>query len=154
MLQWIVATHLSALRPATNSNTPEHLSLRTVLPHRIDRRLRRMLSANAFRAYASDHQDTFTLISSLGLESAVEVVSGTDAQGVAEAMRRCAFVTVSSTRRETFCSVAAESMACRTPLVMTRCDGPEEFVTKADGVLVSPDDPAVVRPNGRACPTR
>ena len=59
-------------------------------------------------------------------------------------MRRCAFVVVSSTRRETFCSVAAESLACGTPLVLTRCGGPEEFVTPADGVMVAPDDPAAL----------
>jgi glycosyltransferase involved in cell wall biosynthesis len=101
----------------------------------------RMLSANAFRAYSRDRRETAALISSLGLDDAVTVVNGSDPQGVAEAMRRCAFVTVSSTRRETFCSVAAESLACGTPLVITRCGGPEEFVTEDDGVMVAPDDP-------------
>jgi len=48
---------------------------------------------------------------------------------------------VSSTRRETFCSVAAEALACGTPLVITRCGGPEEFVGAQDGVMVEPDDP-------------
>lgn len=101
----------------------------------------RILSANAFRAYAQDRREINDLIVSLGLQSAVKVVSGADPPAVAEAMRKCAFVVVSSTRRETFCSVAAESLACGTPLVVTRCGGPEEFVTAADGVMVAPDDP-------------
>jgi glycosyltransferase involved in cell wall biosynthesis len=82
------------------------------------------------------------LITSLGLDDAVQVVNGADPAGVAEAMRRCAFVAVSSTRRETFCSVAAESLGCGTPLVITRCGGPEEVVTEEDGVMVAPDDPS------------
>ena len=102
----------------------------------------RILSATSLHAYARDRREMRALISSLGLDDAVRVASGTDPAGVAEAMRRCAFVVVSSARRETFCSVVAESLACGTPLVMTRCGGPEEFVTPADAVMVEPDDPA------------
>lgn len=104
----------------------------------------KILSANAFRAYGRDRREVRELISSLGLDSAIQVVNGADPPAVAEAMRRCAFVVVSSTRRETFCSVAAESLACGTPLVLTRCGGPEEFVVPADGVMVAPDDPAAL----------
>jgi glycosyltransferase involved in cell wall biosynthesis len=104
----------------------------------------RILSANAFRAYRKDRCEVQQLISSLGLEGAVRVETGLDPPGVAEAMRQCAFVVVSSSRRETFCSVAAESLACGTPLVITRCGGPEEFVTSRDGIMVEPDDPAAL----------
>ena len=104
----------------------------------------RILSADAFRAYARDRREIRELIATLGLDSAVEIVNGSDPPAVAEAMRRCAFVVISSTRRETFCTVAAEALACGTPLVLTRCGGPEEFVTTADGVMVEPDDPAAL----------
>ena len=104
----------------------------------------RILSAEAFRAYARDRLEVRELISALDLDSAVHVIKGADPFAVAEAMRRCAFVVVSSTRYETFCSVAAESLACGTPLVLTRCGGPEDFVTPADGVMVEPDDPAAL----------
>jgi glycosyltransferase involved in cell wall biosynthesis len=104
----------------------------------------RLLSANAFRAYGADRRQMRTLIAELGLEAAVRVEHGADPPAVAEAMRRCAFVVVSSTRRETFCSVAAEALACGTPLVLTRCGGPEEFVTPRDGVTVPADDPAAL----------
>lgn len=104
----------------------------------------KILSADALRAYARDRREIRELVAVLGLGSAVEIISGSDPPAVAEAMRRCAFVVISSTRRETFCSVAAEALACGTPLVLTRCGGPEEFVTAADGVMVEPDDPAAL----------
>jgi glycosyltransferase involved in cell wall biosynthesis len=104
----------------------------------------RLLSANAYRAYGADRRQMRTLIAALGLESAVQVENGADPPAVAEAMRRCAFVVVSSSRRETFCSVAAEALACGTPLVLTRCGGPEEFVTPRDGVTVPADDPGAL----------
>ncbi len=100
----------------------------------------RILAANAFLTYGRDLREIRGLVRTLGLEAAVRFEGGAEPAAVAEAMRRCAFVVVSSTRRETFCSVAAESLACGTPLVLTRCGGPEEFVTTEDGVLVAPDD--------------
>jgi glycosyltransferase involved in cell wall biosynthesis len=102
----------------------------------------RILSANAFRAYGANRKEMFGLIDELGLAPAVTVVNGASPAEVASAMRRAAFVAVSSTRRETFCSVAAEALACGTPLVITRCGGPEEFVTEEDGVMVEADDPS------------
>jgi glycosyltransferase involved in cell wall biosynthesis len=101
----------------------------------------RILSANAFRAYQKDRNEMFRLIETLGLSNRVTVVNGATPVEVGEAMRRCAFVAVSSERRETFCAVAAESLACGTPLIITRCGGPEEFVSRADGVMVPADDP-------------
>ena len=100
----------------------------------------RILSADAYHAYASDRREVRRLIATLGLADAVRFVHGTDPHGVADAMRRAAFVTVASAR-ETFCSVAAESLACGTPVIVTRCGGPEEFVSAGDGVLVPPGDP-------------
>ncbi len=103
----------------------------------------RILSAGGFSAYASDRREILDLISSLGLHHAVEFISGgADPAGVAEAMRRCAFVAVSSRRYETFCSVAAEALACGTPLIITRCGGPEEYVTLDDAVVAEPEDPS------------
>jgi glycosyltransferase involved in cell wall biosynthesis len=104
----------------------------------------RILSSNAFQAYGADRRQMRELIAELDLGSAVTVVAGAGPAEVAEAMRRCSLVVVSSSRRETFCSVAAEALACGAPLAITRCGGPEEFVTPADGVMVEPDDPAAL----------
>lgn len=102
----------------------------------------RMLSANALRAYGSDLKRMRDLIDSLDIGDAITLVPGASPAEVACAMRRAAFVAIPSYRRETFCAVAAESLACGTPLIMTRCGGPEEFVTDADAVLVEPGDPS------------
>jgi glycosyltransferase involved in cell wall biosynthesis len=102
----------------------------------------RILSANAFRAYGANRRQMHDLITGQGIGHAVTVVNGASPLEVASAMRQCAFVTVSSTRRETFCSVAAEALACGTPLIITRCGGPEEFVTADDGVMVEADNPS------------
>jgi glycosyltransferase involved in cell wall biosynthesis len=104
----------------------------------------RILSANALRAYSTDRKEMLALVTSLGLEDVVRIEHGADPPAVAAAMRRCGFVVVSSTRLETFCSVAAEALACGTPLVITRCGGPEEFVTPEDGVMVPADDPTAL----------
>jgi glycosyltransferase involved in cell wall biosynthesis len=100
----------------------------------------RIIASNAFRTYSRDLREVKRMVGALDLGAAVTFESGATPREVAAAMRRCAFVLVSSSRRETFCSVAAEALACGTPLVCTRCGGPEEFVGSDDGVLVEPDD--------------
>jgi glycosyltransferase involved in cell wall biosynthesis len=104
----------------------------------------RILSAKAL-SYAADRREIEALIDELDLLSALTIVEDNDAPTVAEAMRRCSLVVVSSGKgRETFCSVAAEALACGTPVVITRCGGPEEFVGPEDGVMIDADDPAVL----------
>ena len=41
---------------------------------------------------------------------------------------------------ETFAAVAAEALASGTPVLATRCGGPEEFITDEVGMLVAPGD--------------
>ena len=118
-------------------------ALAEVRKHRPAIRLR-ILSAKAL-TYSADRREVDALIHELDLGSAVSIVEGADPPEVAEAMRRCSLVVVSSGRgRETFCSVAAEALACGTPLVVTRCGGPEEFVGPEDGIMVEADDPAAL----------
>ena len=40
---------------------------------------------------------------------------------------------------ETFSVVTAEALACGKPVVATRCGGPEIFITKENGLLISPN---------------
>jgi teichuronic acid biosynthesis glycosyltransferase TuaC len=118
-------------------------ALAEVRKHRPNIRLR-ILSAKALN-YTADRREIDALIDELGLRSALTIVEGSDAPAVAEAMRRCSLVVVSSGKgRETFCSVASEALACGTPLVVTRCGGPEEFVGPEDGVMIDADDPAAM----------
>jgi glycosyltransferase involved in cell wall biosynthesis len=62
---------------------------------------------------------------------------------VAAFMRRADLFVLPS-RAETFGTVAAEALATGTPVLATRCGGPEEFVTEAVGKLVPPDNAAAL----------
>ena len=118
-------------------------ALAEVRKHRPALRLR-ILSAKAL-SYTADRREIDALIDELDLRSALTIVEDNDAAAVAEAMRRCNLVVVCSGRgRETYCSVAAEALACGTPLVVTRCGGPEDFVGPEDGIMVEADDPAAL----------
>lgn len=59
---------------------------------------------------------------------------------VAEAMRKSTLLVLPS-RRETLGAVLIEALACGTPVVATRCGGPEDVVTEAVGRLVAKEDP-------------
>jgi glycosyltransferase involved in cell wall biosynthesis len=95
------------------------------------------------RAYQREVDEALGLIQQLGLSSRTRFVANAPADVVACAMRQSGIVVIPS-RRETFCSVAAEALASGTPVVVTRCGGPEEFVTAADGLLVANEDPAAL----------
>jgi glycosyltransferase involved in cell wall biosynthesis len=54
-------------------------------------------------------------------------------------MRRADLFVLSSLA-ETFSVPAAEAMACGTPVLSTRCGGPDEFIVEDVGVLVPSQD--------------
>ena len=58
-------------------------------------------------------------------------------------MRQTGLLIVPS-RSETFSAVAAEALASGTPVVATRCGGPEDFVTPDVGRLVPIENPAAL----------
>lgn len=58
---------------------------------------------------------------------------------VCEAMRRSTLLVLPS-RRETLGAVLIEALACGTPVVATRCGGPEDVVTDTVGRLVETED--------------
>lgn len=87
-----------------------------------------------------DERDVRRLIDALRLGPHVTFAGLASPGEVAATMRRSALLVVPA-RRESFSVVAAEALACGTPVVATRCGGPEDIVTADTGRLVAVDDP-------------
>lgn len=79
----------------------------------------------------------------LGLTNHVQFQGIQPPGSVAEAMRRSALLVLPS-RRETLGAVLIEALACGTPVVATRCGGPEDVVNDAVGKLVPSEDPSAL----------
>ncbi len=76
----------------------------------------------------------------LGLTDRVEYVGKKPTPELARYMQESALLVLPS-RRESLGLVLVEALACGTPVVATRCGGPEDIVTDDVGVLVPPEDP-------------
>jgi len=96
-----------------------------------------------YRAYERDAAEVHALAKALGVHERVHFLGEVAPGGVATLMRRSALLVVPS-RRETFSLVSAEALASGTPVVATRCGGPEEIVTPETGELADVDDPAAL----------
>jgi teichuronic acid biosynthesis glycosyltransferase TuaC len=104
-------------------------------------RLRLLVMGGAFyRSYQRDEDDIRRLAAGLGVMDRIRFAGEANPSEVADAMRRSAVLVVPS-RRETFSAVTAEAIACGTPVVATRCGGPEEIITPETGLLVRVEDP-------------
>jgi glycosyltransferase involved in cell wall biosynthesis len=93
--------------------------------------------------WRNDEKEVRRLCDELGITARVEFAGRATPDEVAETMRRSAMLVVPA-RRESFSAVAVEALASGTPVVATRCGGPEEFVSDANGRLVPPEDPAAL----------
>jgi len=91
--------------------------------------------------FCRDAADVRALVQTLGLSTHVRFLGEQPPNEIAALMRRSALLVVPS-RRETFSLVTAEALASGTPVVATRCGGPEEIITKDTGELSDVDDPA------------
>ncbi len=126
------AIHVSLLR-SYEKNIPMLLeSLRIVCDRGHDLRF-------VFVGDGPDRADLEALSRSLGLEKRVEFLGDRDPREIADLYRNSDFSVVSS-RYETFCLAAAESISVGCPVVSTRCGGPEEFIDERVGMLVDNDD--------------
>ena len=79
------------------------------------------------------------MVADLGLTDMVTFHGLKSKQEVAEFMRQADLFVLPSLF-ETFAVVAAEALATGTPVLATRCGGPEEFITDVVGMLVPPGD--------------
>ncbi len=110
----------------------------------VDRRSTVQLSLIGGSFYLQNHNREvriMRLAEELGLNQHVRFLGIQSPNQVAEAMRRSTLLVLPS-RRETLGAVLIEALACGTPVVATRCGGPEDVVNDAVGILVPKEDPS------------
>jgi glycosyltransferase involved in cell wall biosynthesis len=96
-----------------------------------------------FREYRKDCESVHALARELDLETRVQFVGGKFGHELVERMQNCGVLVLPS-RKESLGMVLAEAIACGTPVVATRCGGPEDIVTDEVGALSPPEDPAAL----------
>ncbi|MBI3529596.1 MAG: glycosyltransferase [Betaproteobacteria bacterium] len=99
-----------------------------------------VIGAAFYRGYQRDEDEVRRLVGELGLAGRIRFAGQSSPAEVAAAMQRSALLVVPS-RRETFSAVTAEAIASGTPVVATRCGGPEDIITPENGRLVPSEDP-------------
>lgn len=96
-----------------------------------------------YRSYRQEAERMLARARALGLGDAIDVVGGRPPAEIAALMRESAVLVVPG-REESFSAVTIEALACGTPVVATRCGGPEELLTPALGRLVPREDPVAL----------
>jgi glycosyltransferase involved in cell wall biosynthesis len=93
-----------------------------------------------YGGWRRDFEEFQQLMNELGLGARVEYAGKKPTSELVRYMQDSALLVLPS-RRESLGLVLAEALACGTPVVSTRCGGPEDIVTDDVGVLVPPEDP-------------
>lgn len=99
-----------------------------------------VLGGTFYPGHEQDWREIQQLVQELNLHSTIHFAGQASPTEVAAAMRRSALLVLPS-RREAFPAVLIEALASGTPVVATRCGGPEEVVTPEVGRLVPPEEP-------------
>ncbi len=102
-----------------------------------------LIGGSFYRHQRLQEQKIRSLAKEPGLRGCVEFLGERSPHEVAEQMRQNALLVLPS-RAESFGAVLVEALACGTPVVATRCGGPEDIVTEDVGMLVPPEDPAAL----------
>jgi glycosyltransferase involved in cell wall biosynthesis len=96
-----------------------------------------------FQRYTADQDDVRALAGELGLGERVEFAGRKPLGELVSEIQRSSVLVLPS-RAESLGMVLVEALACGTPVVATRCGGPEDIVDERVGVLVPPEDPAAL----------
>jgi len=83
------------------------------------------------------------LITSLNLHNKVELLGFCDRKVIAKEMQEAKCFVLAS-KAETFGVVYVEAMTTGTPVIATKCQGPEHLITTKNGLLVAVDDHVAV----------
>jgi glycosyltransferase involved in cell wall biosynthesis len=93
-----------------------------------------------YGSYQKEEHQLKRMVIDLGLADRVRFVGKQVPPTLVHSMQESAALVLPS-RAESLGMVLVEALACGTPVVATRCGGPEEVVNDRVGVLVPPEDP-------------
>ncbi len=93
-----------------------------------------------YQAYRKEYDRLRRLVSELGLDAQVEFAGRKSEDELVRYMQESALLVLPS-RKESLGMVLAEAISCGTPVVATRCGGPEDIVNDQVGVLVPTENP-------------
>ena len=99
-----------------------------------------LIGEGHFRKYREEQDRLERWSGELGLADRVHFVGRKPLPELVRAMQESALLVLPS-HAESLGMVLVEALACGTPVVATRCGGPEDIVDDGVGVLVPPDDP-------------
>jgi teichuronic acid biosynthesis glycosyltransferase TuaC len=83
-------------------------------------------------------------IAQLGLQAQVQILGEYMSLEALRSLIWRSHAIVCSSTVETFAVSIAEGMSCGKPVVVTRCGGPEDYVTEESGIIVEPGDAAAL----------
>jgi glycosyltransferase involved in cell wall biosynthesis len=118
-------------------------TMRRVVERRPSARLTLVGGGFIYRGYQRQEDALRRLAGELRLDGHIEFIGGRPPEEVVAWMQRSAVLVLPS-RAEAFGAVLVEALACGTPVVSTRCGGPEEVVNDRVGRLVPSDDEAAL----------
>jgi teichuronic acid biosynthesis glycosyltransferase TuaC len=98
-----------------------------------------LVGGGVYRDYQTQVSALHRLAQELGIAKNVEFAGIKTPDEVARYMRESALLVLPS-RKETFGAVLIEALACGTPIVATKCGGPEDIVNERVGRLVEKED--------------
>ena len=87
--------------------------------------------------HGKDENKLKNLVQELQMEKAVFFHGVKSNEDVYSFINKSDFIVMNS-NFETFSLICAEAIACGKPVVATRCGGPQEFITKENGILIDP----------------
>ena len=114
-----------------------------VVARRPEARLILVGGGSFFRGYRLREERLRAMAVELGLGRHAEFIGERPPDEVARLMRQSAVVVLPS-RAESFGAVLVEALACGTPVIATRCGGPEDIVTERVGLLIDKENPDVL----------
>jgi teichuronic acid biosynthesis glycosyltransferase TuaC len=119
---------LQAMRLLVSRGTPANLLL---------------VGGTFYQSYRREYDRLVQMAQELGLAGHVHFGGEKPLPDLVRHMQESSLLVLPS-RAESFGAVLVEALACGTPVVATRCGGPEEIVTDEVGLLVPPENPVAL----------